>query len=412
MAKSWFCRVPADHIVRASIAMTRVANGRSRLAPALMVVAIGATCTGFSGPGSPRAARVHIGVQSIPPPTAYVVNGGSDNVTPITLATNKPGPPISVQHAPTNVVVSQNGEFAYVANDVEGDSYGTVTLIKTATNTPESSMTIGGGPLTMAITPDRDTIYVTADPPAQVTVIKANTGGASVSTVNVGANPNKIGFTPDSKTAYVGANLLNGEFTVVPVNVATNSSGQPISIGAATADGIAVSPTTTYVLNDADVVTPISTATNAPGPPIQVPGSFPSSIAVTPDGSTVYVANGNDNTSTGGTVTPINTITNTPGPAIKVGKDPYPIVMSPNGKVLYVCNAGDTVTPINTQTNKAGKPIKVGNGPDAIAFSPTGKTAYVADGTGGTVTPFNVATGIPGKPIKVGIGPVAIAIAP
>jgi YVTN family beta-propeller protein len=112
-------------------------------------------------------------------------------------------------------------------------------------------------------------------------------------------------------------------------------------------------------------------------------------------------------------VTPITTATNTAGPPIAVGIDPEFIVITPDGKTVYVANGGsDTVTPITTATNTAGPPIAVGSLPDAIAITPDGKTVYVANYVSGTVTPIVTATNTPGPPIPVGTHPDAIAITP
>ena len=85
---------------------------------------------------------------------------------------------------------------------------------------------------------------------------------------------------PDGKTVYVSNNSSN---TVIPIDVATNTTGTPI-------------PT----------------------------GNHPIGIAVTPDSRTVYVVNNNFN----GTVTPIDVATSTPGNPIPVGVFPERIARS------------------------------------------------------------------------------------
>ena len=73
---------------------------------------------------------------------------------------------------------------------------------------------------------------------------------------------------------------------------------------------------------------------------------------------------------------------------------------------VYVVNQGSgTVTPIRTATNTAGKEINVGRDPYDIAITPNGRTAYVthvATVPPGIVTPIHLATGTVGKPIKFG----------
>jgi len=80
-------------------------------------------------------------------------------------------------------------------------------------------------------------------------------------------------------------------------------------------------------------------------------------------------------------VVPISTATNTAGQPIPVGRTPFGIAITPDGKTADVVNGNDgargSVTPISTATNTVGPPIKVGQSPDAIAVTPDGKTAYV-----------------------------------
>ena len=70
------------------------------------------------------------------------------------------------------------------------------------------------------------------------------------------------------------------------------------------------------------------------------------------------------------------------------------------------------MTPIATATNTAGTPIKVGKRPFAMVVTPDGRTLYVANMNSNTVTPVTVATNTPGKPISVGIQPDALALVP
>jgi YVTN family beta-propeller protein len=118
------------------------------------------------------------------------------------------------------------------------------------------------------------------------------------------------------------------------------------------------------------------------------------------------------------------------------------VVITPDGKTVYVINQGGTVTPIDTATNKAGTPIPPGKGPcpqwrvvqhacDRTLFagnfviSPDGKTAYAITMSGCQgaclrptviVTPINTATDTPGAPLKfhvTTVGPFGqIAITP
>jgi YVTN family beta-propeller protein len=61
-------------------------------------------------------------------------------------------------------------------------------------------------------------------------------------------------------------------------------------------------------------------------------------------------------------------------------------------------------------TNTALKPIKVGGLPEPIVITPDGKTIYVVNLNSRTVTPIRVATNTALPPIKAGPIPIGIAI--
>jgi YVTN family beta-propeller protein len=165
-------------------------------------------------------------------------------------------------------------------------------------------------------------------------------------------------------------------------------------------------PATAYVVNYfASTVTPINTATNKTLAPIKV-GRQPFGIAITPDGKTVYV-NGFPG------VTPISTATRKAGKVIKVPGEAYALAVTPDSKTVYVTDAGsDTVIAIATATNKPRKVIKVGQEPTYIAITKDGRMAYVANWISGTVTPIRLATSKTLTAIKAGATPAFIAITP
>src|SRR6516162_9162751 len=89
-----------------------------------------AVFTASAADAVPRAVSpAHQAVATVPV-TVYVVNYGSDSVTPIPAATNKAGTPITVGSEPGAIAITPNGKTAYVAN-LGSDS---VTPINTATN--------------------------------------------------------------------------------------------------------------------------------------------------------------------------------------------------------------------------------------------------------------------------------------
>ena len=83
------------------------------------------------------------------PVTAYVANSGSGTVTPIRTATNTAGKAITVGTCPADIAITPDGKTAYVLNFGSG----TVTPIDTASNTAGKPITVGRGPGAIAITP-------------------------------------------------------------------------------------------------------------------------------------------------------------------------------------------------------------------------------------------------------------------
>jgi YVTN family beta-propeller protein len=100
----------------------------------------------------------------------------------------------------------------------------------------------------------------------------------------------------------------------------------------------------------------------------------------------LYVADTGDGLAGGHTVTPVDVATGEPGTPIRVGNGPQALVVTPDGRTLYVANIDDNmVTRITVATGKPGGAIRAGHGPQALAVTPDGRTLYVADILGGTV---------------------------
>lgn len=75
--------------------------------------------------------------------TLYVSNFARDEVTPISVATGKAGPPVTVARNPAEIVITPDSKRVYVLSN-SGQQDGTVTPIMTATNTAGTAVTIAG----------------------------------------------------------------------------------------------------------------------------------------------------------------------------------------------------------------------------------------------------------------------------
>ena len=102
-------------------------------------------------------------------------------------------------------------------------------------------------------------------------------------------------------------------------------------------------------------------------------------------------------------VTPVDTVSHTAGSPIVIGGGAQSIVVTPNGKTIYVPNGVlNRVTPISTATNTAYPPIPVGGEPFAIVVTPNGRTVYVGNTSSASVTPIRVSNNSPQADIPDG----------
>ena len=300
-----------------------------------------------------------------------------------------------------------NGAPASATAFVANYHSGTVTPLSIATHKPGKAIRVGAGPVAIALTPDDRTAYVANSGSGTVTPIDTTTLTAG-RPIPVGADPCAIAVSPDGRTAYV----VDGDSNAVtPIDTATEQPGTPIAVGS-DPRSIALSPDgrTAYVLDwGGGAVTAIDLATGRAGP-ARAAGAYPTAIAFSPDGASAYVAGYGSNT-----ITPFSTTTGASATPIAVGQAPNALVISPDGRRLLVVSGDtDSVTTVDTASATAIGTTRVGYSPDAIALAPGGATAWVVSTIAGTVTPISVADGTAGKPVSVGLYsyPTSITFAP
>jgi DNA-binding beta-propeller fold protein YncE len=227
--------------------------------------------------------------------TVYVANPDGDTITPISTATDRPGPPIVVGPSPDAMAVTPDGRTVLV---LTSGGVGGVTPVDTATNRARPPVAIRGA-YAVAVAPGGSTAYVLAmpDPGSQqgfVVPVRLRTSTTGTP-IKVGLNPVQIAFTPDGTMAYV-ANYASANVT--PIQFPDGRAGPSIGAGKIPAR-LAVSPdgTTVYVIDSnifggldqgipctrapcaAGRVIPIRVATDSAGRPIEV-GRFPIAIAI------------------------------------------------------------------------------------------------------------------------------------
>ena len=123
--------------------------------------------------------------------TAYIVNKGSNSITPFDVATNATGAAILLNGPPIQMEIAPDGTFAYIAI---------------------AGQTIDNQSIDFVV-------------PMDLTVTPGKVGPAIA--LASGTQPHWIAFTPDGATAYV---VGNGNSTLTPITVATGAIGTPIQV--------------------------------------------------------------------------------------------------------------------------------------------------------------------------------------
>lgn len=266
------------------------------------------------------------------PSYAYVAAG---EVDAIDLATGTVAATIFNQA--DEVILNQVGTEAFSANQTD-----TVSVIDTGTNTVTATLSVGGTPTALAISPDGSTVYVS--------YFTSTAGGIE---------------EIDTATDTVAANIALGFF---PYTIALSPSGTTLYAG----DG------THFAVDALDLASGSVVASVPTGG-----DNAPESLAVSPDGSTVYSEN-YDVSGGSSTVTVIDAGTDTVTDSIAGIGDFGQIAVDPGGGLVYVAQSvADSVTVLDAATDTVADVITgVGPLPTSVAFAGDGSVAYVGSGAG------------------------------
>lgn len=303
-------------------------------------------------------------------PRVLVTNLISNTVSFINTATNTVQATVSVGREPRGIAVNPVSPTAYVANFGSD----TLSVLDTVAAKVTDTIQLPGtrqGPQGVTVSPDGRRVYVVNGRANSVSVIDVQTKTV-IATVPVGAQPQDLALTPDGARLYI---TNYGSNSVSVMDAQTNAIVTTIPVGQGP-DGVAVSPKNdahrAYVAHYLDgSAFAIDTATNTTiGDAVRL--SFrPTKVAFAPDGGRVYIAN-----FLADIVSVIDPATNQVLNSIFTSEDPDGLVITPNGKRLYIALLGDNgrghhvqVTSTVTNSNIAGF-IEVGEGPFALAVAP------------------------------------------
>jgi DNA-binding beta-propeller fold protein YncE len=320
------------------------------------------------------------------------------------LPKNKVLTTITVGAGPNSIVVSPNNDLVYVANLLDN----TVSVIDAKTNkikkgSPYSANT---APLSMAITPDGQELYISnytyLESSSTVTILNAETG-AIVKTVPIPRIARYLAITPNGKEVWV-PNLSSGSQTgTISVIDTKTKEVNSFALGAQPESvAFARRGKTAYVI-DAGVegvggLYTVNTATKETIGYISSQYVYGTWCAVNPKGKKdVYVdypSTINELGFTGITVVQGGNVAAT----ISTTEYPAHFAVTKNGRYLYVPfsnigidNFGTTVVMYDTTTYApVGDPITVGNAPSLVAIAPDQKRAYVSNFKDGTVSVIDI----------------------
>ena len=292
-------------------------------------------------------------------------------------------------------------DFAYVPNLASGS----VSVIDTPTNTVIATVTVGGFPAGVAITPDGLFAYVTNE----INIVVIDTGTQMVvATITPDASvaPDAIAIDPITGLFAYVTNI--GDGNVIVIDTATKTVVATITVGPAPI-AVAITPNdlSVYVANSGvNNVSVIDAGTRAVVATVTV-GGVCNGVAISPDGLFAYVVNN----VTPGYLSVIDTGTKAVVATVTVGDNPDGLAVTLNGAFVYVADTGtQSVSVINTQAKTIVATITVGLAPIAVAITLNDLSVYVVNEGDNNVSAIDIGTNTVVATVAVGVSPISIAM--
>ena len=271
---------------------------------------------------------------------------------------------LKVGRGPTLLAMSPDGARIFAA------SIGTLTIIRTDTNTVVATLKIDPYPTGIAVTPNGRRLLLTTISSARLAVMDAATGARQRSiALPQNLQPGgygRIAVSPDGRTALVA----NEDAWLAAVD---------LTAGTARRDLLDMRPR---------------------------------DVRFGADGRAVYLA-GCKTFCTSGTIELLDPAGGQTLRTLTVGPAPYRVALSPDGATAYTTNlGGPSLSVVDLASGAVEATVPVGIEPTGLAVSPDGARIYVASQTSGTLTIVGAAGNavlgtvqVPGAPREIVITP-------
>lgn len=308
----------------------------------------------------------------------FVENSHSGDVSIIDAATLRVTGTIPIGQSPDEIVASPAGDILYLSRIVRRDDgrptgNGELVAVDPAARSVLWRAPLHGSPNHIAVSPDGRRVYVTIVSGSWVDVVDVDKRSV-VDSVEVGTGPHDIEVSRDGKTVYVG--LIRGTDVTI-FDAATKKVIRKIPFGQ-NVRPIALSPDESRLfvqLSHTHAITVVDPRSGKilqrlamPLPPGKtLPDSMPIDVnhglRITSDGK-FLISNGS--------LFDLVAIWSLPDlrlvGTVPVGHDPNWIVLSPDGKRVFVSNrASDDVSVIDLASRREVSRVKVGSYPQRMA---------------------------------------------
>ncbi|WP_169708790.1 YncE family protein [Trinickia terrae] len=282
-------------------------------------------------------------------------------------------------------------------------SSNTVSVIDQSSAKVVATVSVGNGPIAVAIAPDGLRAYVVNTSDNSVSSINTATQ-AVVATINVPNGAGDIVVSPDSSRVYVGG--VNGTYYISAIDTSTNKVVASNSLATDISIALAITPNgKTIYSGGGNQIGVIDTATLTLTSTIS-PVASVSDVRVSPDGTRAYVSSYQD-------VQVIDTATNAQLADISLGAYTHGLAVSPDGTKVYVAKSNGVVNVIDTASSSVTGKIYVGN-PDGlfgVDLSSDGARGYVGDTVVNQVYAFSTSSNTVTQTIPVGQFPAFLRTA-